>query len=143
MRMMRGLPTLVLVACLTGCTVDDAPEAGGSTRSASELPTPTSSSSPTSARVIQPLPAMPLDLSGRRRISLGVDVHALADGSPARVPWVEYDGNPEQGRARFLNVGARRVPLTGSGYLSQVAVWRTGVVGQYGDRSAPRAIRRL
>jgi hypothetical protein len=80
------------------------------------------------ATPIKPLDATVVDLSELPRGTIDVQLSGLEQGPPSRVPWTEFEGNPEQGRERFLHVGARSMPLRRDGYLREIAVWPTGVI---------------
>jgi len=73
-------------------------------------------------------PVIEVDISDIPVTRLDVDPAELRDGKPSAVPWVEFEGNPENGRARFLHVGARTMQMSTDGYVREIAVWPNGVV---------------
>lgn len=106
---------------------------------------PPPSASPT--RPNAPDPAPPLELVRPARVTtidldavpvttFTVDLAAINDGPPTRVPWGEYQGPSEYGVVEFLHVGARRFPLHDDPYLREVALWPSGPVwySDYGLR---------
>jgi hypothetical protein len=78
--------------------------------------------------MVRPKKVTPVNIDGIPLTTFDVQLTDLETGGPTRVPWTEFEGNPEQGKERFLHVGARAFPIREAGYLREVAVWRTGVV---------------
>ena len=78
--------------------------------------------------MVRPQKATPINFDDIPVTTFDVQLTDLESGTPTLVPWTEFEGNPEQGRERFLHLGSRAFPIREAGYLREVAVWPTGVV---------------